>query len=94
MNNANFIENQNNGKLPFGRNGQVRKDPMWLHNKALNPIKRAGKNDVCHRPKPYNQGGKYNNHNNWKNKNQTIEITLNKTIEITPNNNTIATKNT
>ena len=67
---------------------------MWLHNKALNLIKRVGKNDVRHGPKPYNQGSKYNNHNNWKNKNKTIEITLNKTIEITPNNNTIATKNT
>ena len=36
----------------------------------------------------------YNNHNNWKNKNKTTEITPNKTTEITPNNNTIATKKT
>jgi hypothetical protein len=28
MNNTNYIENQNKGKLPLGRNGQVGKDPM------------------------------------------------------------------
>ena len=46
MNNTNFIENQNKQKLPLGRNGQVKKDPMWLHNKIPNSTKKAANTTI------------------------------------------------
>ena len=44
-------------------------------------FKKSDKNNIRYRPKPYNQDGKYNNHNKRKSINKTTEFTLNKTAE-------------
>jgi hypothetical protein len=40
MNKKNFIENQNDGKLPLNQDGRK---PKWLHNKTHDPTTRVTK---------------------------------------------------